>query len=412
MKTYTDEKIDVLGQLHVHVKYGDQDAPLVLLVVGGDGPSLLGRNWLRYIRLDWKKINAISNAISADALMEKYSSLFKDELGKVSQVKATLYVKPDAQPRFFKARPVPFAIKASIERELNELESSGVITKVSHSDWAAPIVPVPKKNGRFRICGDYKVTVNQALAVDQYPLPKPEDLFATLSGGKKFSKLDLSQAYQQVELEDSSKAFVTINTHLGLYRYNRLPFGVASAPALFQKLMDTVLQDLPHVICYLDDILVTGKDDDDHLRNLVRVFERLHQYGFRVKKDKCALLQRAVEYLGHKIDAEGLHALPDKIEAVVRAPQPRNIQQLRSFLGLLNYYWKFIPNLSSIVHPLNALLQQSNWTLECTQAFKQAKTALSSSSVLIHYDPSLPLQLAGDASAYGSRNLTRASRWQ
>ena len=279
-----------------------------------------------------------------------------------------------------------------------------MITKVSHSDWAAPIVPVPKKNGRFRICGDYKVTVNQALAVDQYPLPKPEDLFAMLSGGKKFSKLDLSQAYQQVELEDSSKAFVTINTHLGLYRYNRLPFGVASAPALFQKLMDTVLQDLPHVICYLDDILVTGKDDDDHLRNLVRVFERLHQYGFRVKKDKCALLQRAVEYLGHKIDAEGLHALPDKIEAVVRAPQPRNIQQLRSFLGLLNYYWKFIPNLSSIVHPLNALLQQSkqwNWTLECTQAFKQAKTALSSSSVLIHYDPSLPLQLAGDASAYG-----------
>ena len=193
LKTYSNERINVLGQLHVRVTYGVQRAPLVLLVVEGDGPSLLGRNWLRHIRLDWKNIHMITKdkLISPEDLMAKHADLFKEELGLVSPFQATLHVRADAHPRFFKPRPVPFAVKAAIDYELDQLEASGIITKVAHSDWAAPIVPVPKKNGRFRICGDYKVTINQALEVDQYPLPKPEDLFATLAGGKKFTKLDL-----------------------------------------------------------------------------------------------------------------------------------------------------------------------------------------------------------------------------
>ena len=205
---------------------------------------------------------------------------------------------------------MPFAIKSAIEQELDRLEASGAIKKVTCSDWAAPIVPVPKKDGKFRICGDYKVTINQALEVDQYPLPKPEDLFATLAGGNKFSKLDLSQAYQQFALDEQSTTYVTINTHKGLYRYKRLPFGVASAPALFQKLMDTVLQGIPHVICYIDDILVTGVNDGEHLSTLATVLQRLQQYGFRMKQTKCEFLKPSVEYLGHLIDDEGLHAMP------------------------------------------------------------------------------------------------------
>ena len=313
-------------------------------------------------------------ATALNNLLEKQSDLFKDELGKVNKIQATLHVRTNARPRFFKPRPVPFAIKPAIDRELDLFESSGVISKVTHSDWAASIVPVPKSNGRFRICGDYKVTINQELEVDQYPLPKPEDLFATLAGGRKFTKLDLSQAYQQLTLDESSKQYVTVNTHRGLYRYNCLPFGVASAPALFQKLMDSVLQGIPHVICYLDDILVTGTSDDEHLQNLETVLERLQQYGFRLKKEKCEFLKASVDYLGHKIDADGLHALPSKINAITSAPEPRDIQELRSFLGLLNYYGKFIPNLSTLIHPLNNLLQRSKqweWTPECQQALQQ-----------------------------------------
>ena len=231
-------------------------------------------------------------------------------------------MRPEARPKFFKARPVPFAIKGALDQELDRLESCGILQKVTSSDWAAPIVAVPKKDGKFRICGDYKVTVNQALDVAQYPLPKPDDLFATLAGGKRFSKLDLSQAYQQLVLDDESKQYVTINTHKGLYQYTRLPFGVASAPALFQKVMDTILQGIPHVICYIDDILVTGVNQEDHLRNLAEVLQRLQRHGISMKKAKCEFMQHSVEYLGHQIDAEGLHTTDSKLAAVTQAPTP------------------------------------------------------------------------------------------
>ena len=129
--------------------------------------------------------------------------------------------------------------------------------------------------------------MNQAVEVDQYPLPKPDNLFATLAGGKKFSTLDLLQAYQQLLLDDESAEYGTINTHRGLYHYTRLPFGIASAPAMFQKVMDTILQDIPNVICYIDDIIVTGSNDKTHLRNLATVFERLRKHRIQMKREKC-----------------------------------------------------------------------------------------------------------------------------
>ena len=407
LSTYSNEHLTVVGERVVDVVYGKQKAQLVLIIVAGSGPTLFGRNCLQHLRLNWKRIAVVTTPpkqVSLSNLFAEHPSIFREELGMIKPYQATLQVCSEAQPNFFKTRSVPFAIKGAIEAELDRLEASDALQKVAHSDWAAPIVPVPKKDGKFRICGDYKVPVNQALEIDQYPLPKPEDLFATLAGGKKFTKLDLSQAYQQLALDDDSRKLVTVNTHRGLYRYTRLPFGIASAPAIFQKLMDTVLRDILNVICYLDDILVTGKSDDDHLHTLGIVVRRLDDHGFRVKKEKCAFLQPYVEYLGHKINCEGLQALPSKIAAITQAPTPHNVQELISFLGLLNYYGKLIRNLSTIVHPLNSLLQAHKrwlWTLECEQAFKKAKEELSSSAVLVHYDPNLPMTLAGDASAYG-----------
>lgn len=133
---------------------------------------------------------------------------------------------------------------------------------------------VPKKNGRFRICGDYKVTINPVLDTEQYLLPKPEELFATLAGGMKFTKLDLSQAYTQVLLDDTSAGYVSINTHQGLYKYKRLPYGVASSPAIFQRLMENIFQGIPKVVVYIDDILITGKTDAEHLATLRKVCKR------------------------------------------------------------------------------------------------------------------------------------------
>ena len=190
----------------------------------------------------------------------------------------------------------------------------------------------------MRICGDYKVTINPMLDVNQYPLPRPEDLFATLDGGKRFTKLDLLHTYNQLILDEESRPYLTINTHRGLYRYNR---GVASAPAVFQKTMDTILRGLKGVICYIDDILITGVTEAEHLEHLEQVLHRLREHGTRLKKEKCYFMQQSVQYLGHRIDAEGLHATNDKLKAITKAPPPKNVTELRSFLGLINYYGRF-----------------------------------------------------------------------
>ena len=202
LKTYTEERVLVLGEIAVQVSYGTQQGTYTLYVVKGSGVNLLGRDWLKHIRLDWKTVAQTVNSVGAcyQRLLEKYSDVFNGELGTLKSTKAKLQLKPQAMPKFCKPRPVPFALKGALERELARLEGLGILRKVDHSDWAAPVVVVPKGDGCLRVCGDYKITINPVLVVDQYPLPKPEDLMAQLVGGQRFSKLDLSQAYQQVLL--------------------------------------------------------------------------------------------------------------------------------------------------------------------------------------------------------------------
>ena len=249
--------------------------------------------------------------------------MFKDELGTMQGVKAKLYVKPDSKPKFFKSRPVPHALKGAIEQELDRLESMGVIEKVRYSEWAAPIVPVVKPDNSIRVCGDYKVTVNSVLEVDQHPLPNPEELFVTLSGGEKYTKLDLSRAYQQILLDEDSREFVTINTHKGLYRPTRLPFGVSSVSAIFESKIEQVLQGIPMVVCRVDDILVSGKNDQEHLDHLNEVLTRLESAGLRLKLSKCKFMQPTVEYLGYRIDAQGLHAIEKRSKPFVMRRHPK-----------------------------------------------------------------------------------------
>ena len=202
-----------------------------------------------------------------ETVLSEFTEVFDGRLGELKGHRVHIQLKPDARPRFIKARPVPYAIKDEIGRELDRLVEQGVYQPISHSDWAAPIVPVTKSDGSIRICGDYKQTVNQAAVCDHYPLPKIEDLLATLNGGQKFTKLDLSQAYQQLVLDDESQRLLTINTHKGLYKPTRLQFGVHSASGMFQREMEKRLSHIPHTVCRVDDILITGATDENHLSN-------------------------------------------------------------------------------------------------------------------------------------------------
>ena len=222
--------------------------------------------------------------------------MFEPGLGSIDGVEAKLYVDSQAQPAFFKARTVPFALRQKVEAELDRLEKEEVITPVQFSDWAAPIVPVIKRDATVWIWGDYKLALNKAAKLEVYLLPCVEDLLASLAGGKTFTNLDLSHTYLQVKLDEESMKYATVNTHRALFQYQRLLSGVTSAPALFQRLMENFLQGLPGVSIYLDDILVAGTSDEEHLHKPNKVLQRLETAGMRLKKEKCAFLLPRVDY--------------------------------------------------------------------------------------------------------------------
>ena len=373
-------------------------------MVAGDGSSLLGHDWLNHINLDWPRLNHIQATSACQQILDKHDSISKDELGTVQGDTAKFHINPDAQPKFFKARTVPYTLQAKVKEEFNRLQTAGIIKTVKFSEWAAPIVPVVKPDRSIRICGDYKVTINQAAKPDTYTLPKIEDLFTSLSGGKFFSKVDLASAYLQIQLDEESKEYTIINTHRGLFCYSRLPFGVASAPSIFQRIIENILQGLKHVCVYLDDILITGTTEEEHIQNLDAVLTRLETAGMRLKCNKCAFLLTAVEYLGHRISVQGLQPTDEKIRTINNAPAPNNISQLKSFLGLINYYCKFLPNLSNTLAPLYRLLEKNikwQWGPEQQRAFNTSKKSLTSDCILTHFDPSRALVLACDASHYG-----------
>ncbi|XP_061570028.1 uncharacterized protein K02A2.6-like [Cololabis saira] len=414
LETYTGDPVNVIGATFVRVRYKQQRRKLPLVVVGGDGPSLLGRGWLEELWLNWREIKNGHKArkihqlktieATLQQVLNKHEVVFKEELGTLKGTKATIHVKQDATPRFFRPRSVPFAMRAKVDEEIDRLLEEGIISPVKYAEWAAPVVPILKPDGTVRLCGDYKLTVNTVASLEQYPIPRVEDLFAALSGGKQFSKLDMSHAYQQILLDDDSKRYVTVNTHRGLFTYNRLPFGVASAPAIFQRTMEGLLKGISLTAVYLDDILVTGVDEADHLKNLNEVLSRLEEAGLRLKRSKCAFMQKEVEYLGHRVDVQGLHPVEKKVKAILNAPAPTSVTELKAYLGLLNYYNKFLPNLATLLAPLHELLRKEvrwTWQKKQEEAFQNSKTLLNSADVLVHYSAERELVLSCDASPYG-----------
>ncbi len=406
LKTYTGQALTVLGSAQVEVRYNGTVKQLPVVVVPGTGPNLLGRGWIKELGMEWEALHRMQGVknVTLPEVLSQHEELFKEELGELKGPPAKIYVDKEAVPRFFKARPVPYAMKAKVEVEIERMLREHIIEPVKYSEWAAPVVPVLKSDNTVRLCGDYKLTVNRVSKLEQYPIPRIEDLFATLSGGQKFTKLDMSHAYHQIALDVESRKYVTVNTHKGLFTYRVLPFGVSSSPAIFQRTIEGVLQGLPYVAVFLDDILVTGRNDEEHLQTLAKVLDRLQEAGLRLKRSKCTFMEKEVMFLGHKVDETGLHPAPEKVLAIQNAPSPKNVTELKAYLGLLNYYNKFLSNLSTVLAPVHRLLRKDakwNWGGEQEAAFAQSKKMIQSVQVLVHYDLQKDVILSCDASPYG-----------
>ena len=416
LTSYSGQKVPVLGCIKVKLNYNGKMCSCELIVVKGPKVCLLGRDLLNRITLDWKAIFKVScskpgipsnsEPSGVEELLAGYKNLFETDGTGIKEFRASVKLKPNVQPVYQKSRPVPYSIKENAEREYDRLIKADILYEVEHSNWASPAVHVPKADKSIRVCGDYKA-VNELIEDDGYKLPTTQDLFVELARDgqpKVFSVLDLVGAFNQLFLDEESAKLLVINTHRGLLATKRLCFGIKTAPSIFQATMDKILSGLEHVFCYIDDVLIATNTIEEHMTVLKKVLERFEKFNVRLNKAKCQFLKSQIKFLGHVLSAEGVSPVEDKVSAIKGAPRPTNVSELKSFVGMLNYYGKFVPDLSSKLSPLYALLHHATtwrWTRECENSFQYAKNVLSGDNVLVHYDKEKELVLSVDASPYG-----------
>lgn len=387
--------------------------------------NLLGREATKKIGLSVDKLmyasescNAVFSNLKTDkvlqdkcrALCDEFSDLWKPELGCLKDFELDVKFKKDAQPVFCKPRSVALALQEDLDKAYEQGIAKGVWEPTHFNEYGTPVVPVKKAllpeqtKAKLRVCGDYSVTVNSQLEDHRHPLPLPEDLMRKLGGGYGFSKVDMADAYNQIMLNSRSQKRLALSTHRGVLLQKRLPFGIKSAPGYFQQIMDQLTKDLPGVAVYLDDILVSGKDREDHVSNLRGLLQRLDEKGLRCRLEKCQFASPYVEYLGHLLSHEGIAKGP-KVDAVLKMKPPTDVSSLRAFLGSVQFYAKFLPtNLATISSPLYRLTKKNTpwkWGDEEQKAFNKLKDLLSSENVLVHFNVMTPIGMACDASSTG-----------
>jgi hypothetical protein len=289
-------------------------------------------------------------------------------------------------------------------REFEAMERDGIIER-STSPWASPLHMVPKKDGSWRPCGDFW-RLNLVTEPDVYPLPNMLDFSERLSGCTIFSKIDLRKGYWQVPVRPEDKPKTAVIMPFGLFQFRRMPFGLRNAGSSFQRMMDRALSGLGFAYCYLDDLRIASPDLQSHKQHLAAVFKRLRDFGLVINREKCVFAVSSFEFLGHLVSAQGARPLLSYVEAVEHRPRPATIKELHIFLGLINFYRRFIPGAASVLKPLTDTLRGSTsgqqpllWTADMGASFEAAKQALSKAMWLGHPDPSSTLALHVDASA-------------
>ena len=336
-------------------------------------------------------------------LIWEFRDLFVSEggcTGRTSVIKHT--IRTEGSPIRQPLRRIPFVLQDTVKTEIKKMLQQGVIRK-SCSPWSSPVVMIKKKDGAWRFCIDFR-KVNSVTHKDAYPLPRIDETLESLSGSQYFTTLDLASGYWQVEVSESDKEKTAFSTRDGHYEFNVMPFGLTNAPATFQRLMECVLAGLTFEQCliYLDDIVVFSATFPQHLERLRTVFEHLAHAGLKLKPNKCHFARSEIRYLGHIVSRDGVKADPEKLRAITSYPIPRDVKELRQFLGLANYYRRFIEGYSVIAEPLHKHTRKSaagyKWTDECGRAFLALQQRLVSPPILAYPQFAHKFTLATDAS--------------
>ena len=338
-------------------------------------------------------------------LLDKNNDLFAKndcDLGRTHLVKAKIDTG-DHSPIKQAPYRLPFSQRQMVQEHIDEMLKAGVISP-SQSPWASPIVIVDKKDGSKRFCVDLRA-LNRITKKNSYPLPRIDDILASLDGSKYFTSLDLKSGYWQIAMDEESKEKTAFTCFAGLYSFNSMPFGCVNAPAIFSELMNEVLRGILHkfTVVYLDDILVYSKTFEEHIEHIEAVLSRLRNAGLKLKMSKCDFLKREVNYLGHVVSPNGIKPDPTKVEALQQLEPPTDVRGIRSFIGMTGYYRRFIPNYAKIAKPLTELTKKNRifcWTEECQNSFETLRQALMEAPILAFPDISKPYKLYTDACGY------------
>ncbi len=419
LKSYSNHKLNVKGQVTLACEYKDGIHPITFDVVDVKSTQvMLSAKTCEHELKVIKRVNAvghdeyvkINNNDNNDTVHVKQDFMQECQQRKLfsgigcMEGEVKLQVKENAIPKVHPPRKYPISQRQALQNELKRMEDQGIIVKqIEPTEWVNSLVTPIKGNGSLRVCMDPK-DLNAALRREHYPMNTIENVVTHLKDAQYFTVLDANAGYWQLKLDYESSQLCTFNTPFGRYRFLRMPFGLNVAPEIFQRRMTQLFERVEGVQVVMDDILIYGATEQQHYERVIQVLDILEKAHVTLNKDKCKFKQHEVKYLGHVLTKDGLKCDPEKVRAILEMPEPHNVESLRRFLGMLNYIGKFVDKLSESAEPLRGLLVKGvswEWTETHSKCFDNLKNMLCQAPILAFYDETKELVLSVDASSKG-----------
>ena len=423
LKSYSNHQIKPMGTIFVPVQHDKNEVSVRFEIVNLRQENIINGDIAEQLGL-LQRINSLEDQ-SKEELARDFPELVKTTGTLPGSY--TIKVDENAEGVIHPPRRVAASLKPRVIEKLREMEENEYITPVREpTKWVSSMV-VSLKNDKVRICIDPK-DLNKSIKREHHPMKSIDDVIASIPDANVFSVLDAKSGFLQIKLDTQSSYLTTFNTPLGRYRWLRLPFGVKSAPEIYQRIMDEMLDGIQGAFVIIDDILIAAKDVEHHDKILKQVIDRATEYNLKLNYDKCKIRQPMVPYMGHILTQDGLKADPAKVKAIVEMPAPEDKEGVRRILGMVQYLAKFIPNLSQVDAPLRALLKADvpfQWNHEQEKSFHELKQLCSTPPVLVYYDVNKDIEIECDASkdglgavllqggrviAYASRALTETEK--